>query len=492
MNILSANESVELFCMTDWKVFPVFSANLDINLRPPCPSCHPSYNYVIHDNQFIVPSTEIVTFFTFLPEKPFVYTQVVSTPNCEPLSIYESILSPSLLYLDCKDIENDGNYFLAQLERFPGLSGDNIWIFSSLSGFGSLEQAGTYMAVDSVMMLYVHETQDYLELNGFLTGYINILTKPSECTNIVRISATGNSGDRLLLECSTSKTELVSVIHILDSVTSSTHLLTTSPYEICPIRFSEDGSVAAIFTEFNIIVIDLVSESYTNVTVNQSIYDGVVSQSTSSNTLYLVYSTIGGLHRLQLSLTTTETKRAIQIWSESLFPDTGSICAREGCPLLYMVNQDLILAAVDSKVALLSISGLERVAMDIQTQHPPLRFVFQTVNNSVCGLTPSVCSLSSLEVTIVPSLEARIPLQQHGNVKEQGNPIKQTTAAAIGVAATIVTLMVTVILTAILLVAAHKKKWLYSGGTAFTRCIYIINVTVAKHCNVIVFMSCDA
>ena len=467
MNILSVNESVEMFCITDWRVSPVFSANLDINLRPPCPSCHPSYNYVIHENQFVVPSTEIVTFFTFLPEKPFVYTQVVPTPNCEPLSIYESILSPSLLYLDCKDIENDGNYFLAQLERFPGRSGDYVWIFSTLSGFGSLEQAGTYvgvMAVDSVMMMYVHETQDYLELNGFLTGYISILTKPQECTNIVRISVAGKSGDRLLLECSTTETELVSVIHILDSVTSSTYLLTTSPYEICPIRFSEDGSIVAIFTEFNIIVIDLVSESYTNVTVNQSIYDGVVSQSTSSNTFYLVYSTTDGLHRLQLSL----TMRTIQIWSESLFPDTGSICAEKGCPLLYMVDQDLILAAVDSKVSLLSISSLERVALDIQTQHPPLRFVFQTVNNSVCGLTPSVCSVSSQEVTIVPSLEANIPLQ-HGNVKEQGNPVKQTTAAAIGVVATIVTLMLTVVLTALLLLAARKKKWRYSGGTEFAR-----------------------
>ena len=482
MNVLSVNESLELFCTTtDWSVSPFFSATLDISLRAPCPSCHPSYNYIVHTDQLIVPSTGLVSFFTFLSEEPFVYTQVVPIPNCEPLSIYEPPLSPNLLYLDCKDLQNNRNFFLAQLERFQ-LSGksdkeDYVWIFSTLPGFQSLEEAGTYagiMGFSSFMMLYVHEAQeDHIELNGFLTGYISILTKPEECSNIVRITATGTSEDnKLLLECSDTETELVSTLYILDSVTSM-HLLTTqSPYKICPMRFSPNGSVVAIFTEFYIVVIDLVSESYTNVTVNQSIYDGVVSQSSSgSNTLYLVYSTMDGLYRVTVSLTTTKTtKRRIEIGSVSIFPDTGTVCAKEGCPLMYMVNEDLILAAVDSVVSLFSIASLKKAAGDITTQHPPSRFMFQSaINDTLCRvISPSVCPVtSSLDVTVVPSLQSVITMH-HGNAEWlMGTSARgQATKTAVAVVATAVATVIGIAILITLLLITARRKYLSSAAIA--------------------------
>ena len=402
----------------------------------------------------------MVTFFTFLSEEPYVHTQVVQAPNCEPLSIFESSLLPHLLYLDCQDLETKGNYFLALLERFPGVGrgeGEYVWIYSTLTGFESLEQAGSYaefMVSGSAMMLYVHEVQDYLELNALVTGYFSILTKPQECTNVVRITATGNTEDKLLLECSTSQSDLVSVIHIFDSLTSR-HLLTTTPYPVCPIRSSMDGSIVAIFTDSSIFVIDLSSESYVNMSVSHSIYDGVITQS-DSFTFCLVYSTSDGLHRAQVSLTTSKQERRLSIGSESMFPDTDSICVEDGCPLLYLVDQDLILAALHfSKIAVFSVSNLERVAPDIETEYRPSRFVLQPANISISSVSTCVCPTPSS----LPSPEAKLP----GSVE---NPIMEHTddvATITTITAIIVALTVAGVTILLIVIVVCKRKFSYSN-----------------------------
>ena len=403
----------------------------------------------------------MVTFFTFLSEEPYVHTQVLQTPNCEPLSIFKSSLSPSLLYLDCQDLENKGNYFLALLERFPGVGGgegEYIWIYSTLIGFESLEQAGSYaefMASGSAMMLYVHEVQDYLELNGLLTGYFSILSKPEECTNVVRITATGNSEDKLLLECSTSQSDLVSVIHIFDSLTSR-HLLTTTPYPVCPIRSSVDGSIVAIFTNLSIFVIDLSSESYVNMSVSHPIYDGVITQS-DSFTFCLVYSTSDGLHRAQISLTTSKQERRLSIGSESMFPDTDSICVEDGCPLLYLVDQDLILAALHfSMIALFSISNLERVAPDIEIEYHPSRFMFQPANISISSVSTCVCLTQSL----LPSPEAKLPGSVENPIMKQTDDVSTTTTIA---AVIIVAFTVAGVTILRIVIVVRKRKLSYSN-----------------------------
>lgn len=372
LNVISQNQTIQIFDLTEaGDVLQLFSAQLELNLRPPCPSCHPSYNLFMYGDQVILPSAQVLNIFTFLSEPPYVYTQSVPIPDCIPLSFTASIQSVNLLFMDCEDLEQEGNFFLAKLQ----LESAHHWAYYKLNGFETVGRAGAYTVfthMDIVMMMYVHEEHEHIELNNVRSGYFNLVRRPDDCVHAVRISATGKN-NLVLIECSSTKaSDQVSSIYTLESATF-THLLDTAPYSICPIRFTEDGSVTAIFTEYFIIAIDLDSGAFVNVSVSQAIYDGVITQF-EDNSFYLVYSTSTGLHRVSVNLSQeTESSRLG-------FTDTSAVCAVDGCSLLTLVDSNTVLVAIGLDITLLSISDLTKVSPDMEVKYRPSRNIFQKIN----------------------------------------------------------------------------------------------------------------
>lgn len=382
LNVISQNESIELYDLTaSGEVSRIFAARLELDLRPPCPSCHPSYNLVFFNDLIILPSSEVLSVFTNLSKAPYVYTQSIEIPDCSPLSLIASSQTPDLIFLDCEDLTNDGNYFLAELQHTSDGTGHQ-WTYQKMSGFETLDRAGAYVevsAINSVMMLYVHEQYEYIQMNGFRSGYITHVPRPTGCVHVVRITATGKT-DVMLLECSASNvSELVTSLYILESA-KDTHILDTGPYSICPIRFTEDRNVAAIFTEHYILVTDLVSGIFTNISVNQAIYDGIITRF-DSNSFYVVYSTSIGLHQVYLTKHNQGSGQSFVLNRRLLFDDTHTVCAVQGCSLLTLIDSDTLLVALDLKIVVFSISSLHKVA-NVGTKYQPSRNFFQKRNTS--------------------------------------------------------------------------------------------------------------
>ena len=414
--MISQNESIDLYDLTlTGGVSNVFSAQLELNLRSPCPFCHTSYNLMTFDEHVLVPGTGIMTIFTFVRESPYVYTQSVLMTDCEPLSIIRSSQSPNQLFLDCKDLANEGNYFVADLILSSDSTGHQRWTFQKLKTFA---RPGTFVEVSatgSVMMLYAHQNNNYIEVNGFLSGYINLLSLPDGCSRVVRITAT--AGAVLFLECSNDVSELVTSVHLLmlDSVTS-THLLDTAPYEVCPIRFTENGQFAAVFTQTYITVIDLVTHVFTSISVNQAIYDGVITQS-DDDSVYLVYTTASGLNRVSLTLEGGD----IKVPNQLLFSDSGTACADLNCPLLTLIDSDTVVATLDQYITIFSISELSKVGPNVRTKYQPSRIVFQ---EKIISPLPQSSSLSQTQKTTTlmyrPKETATPPKFNDGIQKQQG------------------------------------------------------------------------
>ena len=392
MNVLTQNLTLELFNLTtDGDFSQLFAAQLDLELRPPCPSCHPSYNYIIFDEQIILPTSGMFLVFTFLSEEPYVYTQTIPAPDCEPLSIVRSSQPPNLLFLDCRNLADPENYFLAHLERTTDETGQQ-WLYQKLRGYDTHERAGAYVevfAMNTIMMLYVREEYDYIEINGPTSGYITYLSLPSECEHILRISLAGRSGT-LLLECSAHNNSShleVTNLHTLDMSSGEiTFLLNTDPYSLCPVRFSSDGEIAAIFTQNLVIVIDMITRVYMNIStsVDQVVYDGVVTD-LEENSFYVIYSTSSGLHRALIA------RSSLKRINPLLFEDSSLVCAHQGCSLLALVDSDTLLVALHLKISMFSISGHSRVAPDVQTKYQPSRIFFRksTSNTSNCSFPDS-------------------------------------------------------------------------------------------------------
>ena len=422
LNVISQNQTIQIFDLTEaGDVVQLFSAQLELDLRPPCPSCHPSYNLFIYGDQVILPSPEVLYIFTFLSERPYVYTQSVPIPDCIPLSFTASIQSVNLLFMDCEDLVEEGNFFLAKLQLEPA----HHWAYYKLRGFETVGRAGAYAVfthMDIVMhMMYVHEEHEHIELNDVRSGYVNLVRRPDHCVHAVRISATGKN-NLVLIECSSNKaSDQVSSIYTLESATF-THLLNTSPYSICPIRFTQDGSVAAIFTEYFIIAIDLDSGAFVNVSVSQAIYDGVITQC-EDYLFYLVYSTSTGLHRVSVNLS-----QEMEI-SRLGFTDTSAVCAVDGCSLLTLVDSNTILVDIGLDVTLLSISRLSKVPPDVEVKYRPSRNIFQKMNITTA---PSVVSDDDNEhPNPTPSMHIKPPQipteKQKPTTSPSKLPIKDTT-----------------------------------------------------------------
>ena len=408
-----------------------------------------------------------MTVFTFIDEEPYVYTQVVALTNCEPLSLVKLSLSPDLIFIDCKDLENSDNYFLARLERSSNDNGNKFWTFQRVSGFENLEQYGAYVEVvafNSVMVLYVHAVGDYIEMNGLLSGYVNILFRPSNCDNIARMTAIDG---RLLLECSNIDSDLVTSLHMysLDSATI-THLITTSPYRVCPIRFTPDGEFAALFTDGYIIVIDMVTGNFANVSVNQPIYDGVITRSvTNDSSFYLVYSTPSGLYRYHLTQSRHQLEVAVELDDLSEFADASGVCVHQGCPLLSLVDTDIVMIALDNdEIMTLSVSSLQSIGLNVKSEYQPSRIVFLKKNVSH---VPSACEpLRTVTATVREPL-ATVHILSHGYVSKSDPQI--TVAVAVAPVIVIIVAMTLIVM----IWKRHRLKWRYIYGE---NCCYVMTM----------------
>jgi hypothetical protein len=212
----------------------------------------------------------------------------------------------------------------------------------------------------------------------------------------------------------------------------------------------------AVFTESYIILIDLYSEAYKNVSVvDQVIYDGVISRS-GEKTIYLVYVSSTGLYRAQLSLVTHESETKIEVLTISLFHGTSSVCAWQGCPLLTLVDNDTAMAAFDLEITTFSISALSRVAPSIKTMYHPSRIVFQSANLSNSPLAMS--SSLPLETMLAPSAEAVVNLNHHGEVLDERSSQPKLVAIVVSVMSTPVVLVTTCLLVVALVVAKRRKQ----------------------------------
>ena len=389
------------------------------------------------------------------------YTQSVLLPDCEPLSIVMSPLLSDVFFLDCKDVTDSGNFFLAELERLSDDTGRHSWTFEQMNGFETIEQAGAFVevtAVNSDMMLYVHAQGNYIEVNGFLSGYINILPLPDGCGHIVRITVTGKP-NLVLLECSNNASDLVTGLFLLElESVIDTHLFDTAPYVACPIRFSSGGDLAAIFTEHYILVIDLVSNVFTNISVNQAIYDGVLTESVN-NAFYLVYTTSSGLHRAYL---TRETGHGMKVENQLLFSDTSTVCVHQSCPLLTLVDSDSVMVAFNFDIAIFSISGLYKVSPRVHVKFQPSRIVFQERNSSNL-LAPIITP----KTTTPPPKETATPPKDGYGVKESQKQHSThnivVVAVTLPVSVVIIITIVSIVIFAIRRVRRNRHRKLLVG-----------------------------
>lgn len=322
--------------------------------------------------------------FTFTPDQPYVYSQTIPAPLCDPLSITRSSLSPNQLYVDCRDVRSRGSVFLALLAQSLDHQTRLQWSFQQLPGYQNLDGAGAFVevaALNTMMMLYLHEESGYLEVNGVDSGYISSLSLPRGCGHLVRATPTG-SGGVVLLECSSERgSEEITNVHTFNiSAAVLRRVIDSAPYSVCPLRFTADGQTAAIFTQHGIIVVDLGTGDHVNITASGPVYDGLLVRA-GGTALYVVYSSPGGLHRSYVPSLASESSPGVLV----RFEGSDSICAHRNCSLLALLDSDTVLAALGHEVALFSISTLRQVA-SAPTKYQPSRHIFQRSNGYNAGI----------------------------------------------------------------------------------------------------------
>ena len=265
------------------------------------------------------------------------------------------------------------------------------WSFQQLPGYQDLDGAGAFVevaALNTMMMLYLHEEFGYIEVNGVDSGYISSLSLPRGCGHLVRATPTG-SGGVVLLECSSERSsEEITNLHIFNiSAAVLRRVINSAPYSVCPLRFTAEGQTAALFTQHGIIVVDLGTGHHVNITASGPVYDGLVVRAGGA-ALYIVYSTPGGLYRSYVPSLGSESNPGVPI----RFEGSDGICAHRNCSLLALLDSDTVLAALGHEVALFSISTLCQVA-STPTKYQPSRYIFQRSNGSNAG-TPVPTSSS--------------------------------------------------------------------------------------------------
>ena len=430
MNLISQNFGLETFFLNRHSFSRLFGVQLEggtTHLRPPCPACPSTYNVYTHRDEIIIPAAQRFFFFRFTRSEPYVASQSILAEGCDPLSITSFSASSRQLYIVCRDTEIVGKAFLALLTQSFEDETSFRWSFSRIHGYENLYLVGTFVevfALNSPILLYVHEAAGYLELNGIESGFIVSLAMPENCGHFLRL--TPIRGGKVLIECSSlsphpsptpsPSSETATNLHLFDITASSMNNLTSLPPYLptsCPLRQTEDGAVVALLCPHTVTVVNVSSGAHTSFSISfdlGAIYDGLIF-SRDGGAVYVVTSTPNGLHR-------TSIPKVAPGNGEGTLPLTfngsTSICSRGNCSLLMRLDSGTILASLDHYIGLFSVSTLQLVAKTATT-YQPARIIFQpiekqTTPTTTASPTSSPDPLTSVAIgNLSPSPSNRYP-----------------------------------------------------------------------------------
>ena len=427
-----------------------------IGLRPPCPSCAPTYNQLTlasTPHQTFIPVAERLIVTTIIHDQP--YAQLVRMDGCEPTSMLKPKNNRDLLYVQCR---NSGNartlYQLARLLQNPEDLGELQWTFQFYDDFDDFTSEGEYYEyydtdLDRYEVMFMYSKSGKLFFEGPDNGYYRFYALPDDCATTVRLTPITDANHQIIIECSdSSHSDTISGVYAFDPDTGDiASILSNVEYSKCPIRFSKDGSIIAIFTKREVLVTNLTTTDsvLARVPVQGSgvVYDGLLT--TVEGVTYAIYSTREGLFTFNVSQTLQGGS------ATGLMDQTDDICAEEGCPLLVLADDNRVLATLDNEIAMYSINP-PRLVNRVATTYQPARLSYQECSapqfsplppESSPSLTP-VATQSANENTETSSQPNVVPADPNNEivVKHDGS-VRVIAGSVIGSVAAIVCLAAT-------------------------------------------------
>ena len=410
LTIISRDLGLEVFQISNSHAEQIYHTHVRLNddpllLRDPCPSCSLSYNqYPFNNHQTIIPVSERLYVITFLNHIP--YFQILWTPGCEPISIFKPSYFDDVLYMQCRDPTDHGRILLSWLIQDGNNNNFLEWTFQPLPNFDSFSNEGTFYEYydrnfEEYMVYFTYTLDDLLYFEGPDNNYFRFFALPSECTEVIRISAVRNSRYNVVLECSVEQSSgIITAVHSFDPDQGSFVKLLDTSYTKCPIQFysSNSESILAIFSGGQILVQDLYDlEASAQVNVSGHIYDGLLTK--IEEQVYAVYATGNGLHILNVS-------QALSNNGESVIQrldHSENICAHIGCPLLTLLDERTIVASLDPEIALYSLIP-PRLLSTANNTNLPARFIFGEYIPKGAKSSKTVEMMSSMTRTIRTNL----------------------------------------------------------------------------------------
>ena len=458
-----------------------------LSLRPPCPSCSPSYNQLTltsTPHQTLIPVAQRIIVTSIINDQP--YIQLLKMDGCDPISMLKPQMNSDLLYLQCRTVSSESTRVLYQLARLAQNTQDiteQQWSFQPYDDFDDFTSEGEYYeyhdrSADRYEVYFVYTRSGELVFEGPDTGYFRFFALPDGCAKAVRLTPITDTKHRIIMECSaTVQSNTISSVYAFDPETGDmANILSGVEYSKSPIRFSKDGSILAIFTDTMVLITDCLAADGTPIRVPVqgagAPYDGLLT--TIGTVTYAVYSTREGLFTFSVSQAlqgghgTTATR---------LLEQSGDICAEEGCPLLVLVEENRVLATLDHQLALYSINPpllVNRVA----TTYQPARFVYRKYPSSQPPSPPSPSPSPSPPPTELPTSRIPTPIVQSGDTQsnETGSQPVVTDKIAVSnnhlskgavTAIIIVSCLAGVVFLVAVLVMVHCKRKNASGYSRF-------------------------
>ena len=429
-------------------------------LRDPCPSCPPSYNLLsLQDYQLLIPVSGKLYIFTVVNNTP--YSQIVVTAACNPISIFKpdrNYFDQDTLFVECRRQSNRNQYFLAKLVKDPN---DLQWSYQTLINYDDLTSNGAFQyyidEFGQYMVYYAYGRGDLLYFEGPDDGYYRFFALPIECAKVVRITRTAKH-PQLVIECSSSSNSSVQTINSMflfdPDFGEFDSLFQGTAYSKCPVRFSDDDSIIAIFTGDSLLVGELSSPSR-RVTVENvsSVYDAVLTQ--VDGNFYAAFTNTSGLYTVNVSQA-LEGGTVVPLHANN----SEDICAHTGCPLLEIIDANTTIVHLNRSIATFSIHP-PRLLNSSAISNQPVRFIFHKLHPKATPTATGTATTSpprlSLEtsqpiaqptstVTLVPD-ETKLPDVREPElpVESNGRELKFLAFLAVGV----VVFAVFVLLTAV-------------------------------------------
>ena len=193
---------------------------------------------------------------------------------------------------------------------------------------------------------------------------------------------------------------------------------------------------------------------FSNISVNQPIYDGVITNSVGNNSsYYVVYSTTSGLYRVLLTQQLNGMGTTIKLHTVSLFPNTITICISHGCPLLNLVDNDIIMIGLNyNEITTFSISSLEIIARNVKSEYQPSRIVFTRKNVSNLILPPSPEPYYTIMTTI------KEPIITHSVLEDVVSEDRLSKATLASIIVGVVVLLVVVVIVCVVVIVLVRRR----------------------------------